>query len=137
VEGKEGWKTPRTHKKLKKPTGPCGEFSPIALVEKAVTKTTGAQHSSSGSACDITTCNANRNSFSPLSEDRKDDSETIAVLQIDDIESMLPVGDRVTSRATSNASDDKSEQKGGKADDATSGAQEHPTEQDFHKAESD
>jgi len=104
-----------THKKSKKPKGICGEFSPIALYHKAATKLTAIPHSSLGSASGSTTYSPNRNSFSVLSEDRKDNSETTAALPIDDVDLMIQAGDRVTSRASSNVSNDESEQKEGEA----------------------
>jgi len=134
----EEWKTPKTSKKIRKPKNPCNQLSPINVIHQIISKATGAQMESSGSASDSTTYKSpNRNPYSPLAEDNNDDSENPNPPPITDIESILAISDQIAPREAPNVHEDESEQKGDEGDDAISSTQEDPVNQDFHKAESE
>jgi len=137
----EEWKTPETSKrakKPKKPKKPCGQLSPINTIQQIISKATGAQMESSGSASDGTTYKSpNRNIYSPLAEDNNDDSENPNPPPITDVESILAINDQFASREASDVHEDESEQKGDEGDITISSTQEDPVNQDFHKAESE
>jgi len=133
----EEWKTPKTSKKIRKPKNPCDQLSPINFIQQIISKATGAQMESSGSASDSTTCKSpNRNPYSPLAEDNNDDSENPIPPPITDIESLLAISDQITPREASDVHEDEPEQKGDEGDNTISSTQEDPVKQDFHKAES-
>jgi len=105
----EEWKTPKTSKKIRKPKNPCDQLSPINIIEQIISKVTGAQMESSGSASDSTTYKSpNRNPYSPLAEDNNDDSENPIPPPITDIESILAISDQIASREASDAHGDES-----------------------------
>jgi len=138
IGGDEEWKTPKTSKKAKKPKNPCDQLSPINIIHQIISKATGAQMESSGSASDSTTYKSpNQNSYSPLAEDNNDDSENPNPPPITDIESILAISDQITPREASDVHEGESEQKGDEGDNTISSTQEDPVNQDFHKAESE
>ena len=134
----EEWKTPKTSKKRRKPKNPCDQLSPINYIQQIISKATGAQMESSGSASDSTTYKSpNRNSYSPLAGNNNDDSENPIPPPITDIESVLAISDQIAAREASDAHEDESEQKGDEGGNTISSTQEDPVNQDFHKAESE
>jgi len=138
LAGDGEWKTPKTSKKDKKTKTPCDKLKPINIFQQIIATATGVPVASSGSASDSTVYNTpNQNSYSPLAEDKEEDSENPTTLPITDIESILQVNDQPISGEASNAPEDESEQKRDEEENITSGTQEDPENQDFHKAESE
>jgi len=139
VAGEGEWKTPKTSKKeKKKKKTPCDKLKPINIFQQIIAKATGVPTASSGSARDSTVYNSpSRNPYSPLSEDKDDDSKNPTILPITNIESSLPTNDQPTSGEASSVLEDKPEQKRDEEENTTSGTQEDPEKQDFHKAESE
>jgi len=137
IAGDGEWKTPKTTKKGRK-KNPCDKLSLINVFQQIIAKATGVPVESSGSASDSTIYNSpNRNPYSPLSEDKNDDSENPTVLPITDIESILPANDQPTPVEASSVPEGESEQKRDEEENTISDTQEDPINQDFHKAESE
>jgi len=104
VTGDGEWKTPKTNKKWKKPKNLCDQLSPYNVFRKVIDQVNGVPAASSGSASDSTAYNSpNQNSYSPLSEDKNDDSKNPILPPITDIESTLPVNDQPTPGETPTA----------------------------------
>jgi len=138
IAGDGEWKTPKTSKKDKKTKTPCDKLKPINIFQQIIAKATGVPTASSGSASDSTVYNSpNRNSYSPLAEDKEDESENPTIMPITDIESIIQASDQPTSGEASNAPEGESEQKRDEEENTTSGTQEDPKNQDFHKAKSE
>jgi len=129
VTGSGEWKTPKV--KDKRPKNPCSPYN----LWKRVT----GQPPDSASASNSTVApdSPNHNPYSPLSDDKEDDSENPILPPITDIESALSAKDQQVTGGTPNAPEDESEQKGDEGGNVISGNQEDPESQDFHKAESE
>jgi len=95
------------------------------------------QASDSASDSTVAPDSPNHNPYSPLSEDKNDDSKNPILPPITDLESALPVNDQHTTGETPNALEDESEQKRDEGGNTISSNQEDPESQDFHKAESE
>jgi len=128
VTGGGEWKTP----KIKRPKNPCNKLSPYHMWRKL-----SGQASESASDSTVTPDSPNHNPYSPLSEDKNDDSENPILPPITDLESALPVNDQHTTGETPNAPEDESEQKRDEGGNTISSNQEDPESQDFHEAESE
>jgi len=138
VAGDREWKTPKTSKKEKKKKTPCDKLKPINIFQQIIAKATGVPTASSGSASDSTVYNSpNQNPYSPLSEDKDDESKNPTILPITDIESILPTNDQPTSGEALSVLEDKPEQKRDEEEVTTSGTQGDPENQDFHKDKSE
>jgi len=113
VRGSGEWKTP----KIRRPKNLC---SPQNLWKRAM-----GQPLDSASASDSTVApeSPNHNHYSPLSDDKEDDSENPVLPPITDIESAMPGNDQLVTEETSN--------------DVNTSNQEDPESQDFHKAVSE
>jgi len=128
VTGGGEWKTPR----IKRPKNPCSQLSPIYMWKKVT-----GQASDSASDSTVAPDSPNHNPYSPLSDDKEDDSENPVLPPITDLESALSVNDQHVTGETPNALEDESEQKRDEGGNVISGNQEDPESQDFHKAESE
>jgi len=138
LAGDGGWKTPKTSKKDRKKKTPCDKLRPMNIFSQIIASATGVPVASSGSASDSTVYNSpSQNPYSPLAEDKEEDSENPTILPITDIESSLPANNQPTSGVASNAPEGESEQKRDEEENITSSTQEDPENQDFHKAESE
>jgi len=132
VTGGGEWKTPK-HKD-KRTKNLCSQLSPYNLWKKGT-----GQASDSASASDSTVApdSPNHNPYSPLSDDKEDDSKNPLLPPITDIESALSVNDQHVTGETPNALEDESEQKRDEEGNVITGNQEDPESQDFHKAGSE
>jgi len=116
VTGSGEWKTPKQVGRKQK--GLCSQLSPYNLWKKGR-----GPPSDSGSDSTVAPGSPNHNPYSPLSDDKEDDSENPLLPPITDIESALPTNDQQVTGETSNA--------------VNTGNQEDPESQDFHEAESE
>jgi len=113
VGGSGEWKTPKPRDR--KPRGICSQLSPYNWDK--------GQTSDSGSDSTVAPGSPNHNPYSPLSDDKEDDSENPLLPPITDIESALPDNDQLVTNETSN--------------DVNTDNQGDLESQDFHKAESE
>jgi len=113
VRGSGEWKTPKVRDR--KPGGICSLLSPHNWRK--------GQNSDSGSDSTVVPGSPNHNPYSPLSDDKEDDSENPVLPPITDIESAMPGNDQLVTEETSN--------------DVNTGDQGDLESQDFHQAESE
>jgi len=138
VAGDGEWKTPKTSKKDRKTKTPCDKLKPMNIFSQIIATATGVPVASSGSASDSTVYNSpNRNPYSPLAEDKEDESKNPTIMPITDFESIIQTIGQPTSGGASNAPEGEPEQKRDEEENPTSVSQEDPEDQDFHKAESE
>jgi len=138
VAGDGEWKTPKTFKKNRKTKTPCDKLKPMNIFSQIIATATGVPIALSGSASDSTVYNSpNWNRYSPLAEDKEDESKNPTIVPITNFESIIQSIGQPTSGGASGAPEGEPEQKRDEEENPISDAQEDPMDQDFHKAESE